>query len=77
MPCRVGITTDPEERKAYWRNRVVGFSNWRILKTFRSRRRAQQYERRYAEKHGCKAYAGGRETPGRWHVYRFNYTRER
>ena len=28
MPCRVGITTDPATRKAYWEGQVVGFRNW-------------------------------------------------
>ena len=77
MPCRVGITTDLGERRTYWENRVVGLTNWRILKSFRSREAAQQYENEYAARYGCHAYHGGADAPGMWHVYRFDYIRER
>jgi len=77
MPCRVGITTDLDARRAYWQNQVVGFVNWRILSRFRSKEEAQEYETRYARRHGCRAFAGGPDTPGIWHVYRFDYTRTR
>ena len=48
MPCRVGMTTDPETRRAYWGSHVVGFKNWRILKTFSRKAEAQEYETQYA-----------------------------
>lgn len=76
MPCRVGITTNPDERKRYWQNRVVGFSNWRILGTYQSKQQAQEHENRYAHATGCIAHAGGPDVPGKWHVYTFRYTRE-
>ena len=57
MPRRVGITTDPDTRRAYWQNQVVGFTNWRILSRFRSRTEAQAYETRYARRYGCQASA--------------------
>lgn len=37
MPCRVGITTRPEERRAEWERLVIGMSNWRILGQYQSR----------------------------------------
>jgi len=77
MPCRVGITTDPDTRRAYWQNQVVGFRNWQILNRFRSKAEAQGYETRYARRHGCQAYAGGPDAPGTWYAYRFDYTRRR
>jgi hypothetical protein len=77
MPCRVGITTDPDARRAYWQNQVVGFTNWRILKSSRSKTEAQDYETQYAERYGCQAKAGGPDAPGTWYVYRFDYTRTR
>jgi hypothetical protein len=77
MPCRVGMTTDPEGRRAYWQNRVVGFKNWKILAKFRSRDEAQGYETRYARRYGCQAAPGGADAPGTWYVYRFDYTRTR
>jgi hypothetical protein len=77
MPCRVGITTDPNTRREQWRDQVVGFKNWRILSRFRNRAEAQKYEDRYARTYGCHAHPGGADAPGIWHVYRFDYTRER
>ncbi len=77
MPCRVGITTRPEERRAEWENKVVGLSNWRILNSYPTKQQAQQHEDRYAVQTGCKASHGGPDAPGLWHVYRFDYLRER
>lgn len=79
MPCRVGMTTDPEERKAYWKSKVEGFKNWQILKTFtnKEKEQAQKYETDYATKHGCEAAPGGPDAPGAWYVYRFDYTKTR
>lgn len=75
MPCRVGITTDRESRKAYWENKVVGLKNWRILKKFGSKANAQEYETKYASQSGCQASPGGADAGGAWYVYRFDYTR--
>jgi hypothetical protein len=66
MPCRVGMTTDPTSRRTYWESRVVGLANWRILKDFRSKARAQEYETEYASRYGCRAQAGGPDAPGTW-----------
>lgn len=77
MPCRVGITTDPEERRAYWQNQVVGFKNWQILAETKTKERAQELETRYARRHNCQAHPGGPNLPGLWYVYYFEYTRER
>jgi hypothetical protein len=77
MPCRVGITTDPKGRRADWESQVVGLRNWRILKSFASEAKAQEYETRYAARYDCQAYRGGRSASGIWYVYRFDYTRDR
>jgi hypothetical protein len=77
MPCRVGITTDPNTRKTYWESHVIGFKNWRIVTKFKSKEKAQAYEKWYASRYNCRAHAGGPDTPGTWHVYRFDYIRER
>ena len=77
MPCRVGITTDPDRRRAEWENEVVGLKNWRILQQFESRKEAQDYETSYAKRYNCHAHGGGRAAPGPWYVYRFDYTRMR
>ena len=77
MPCRVGITTDPNARRAYWQTQIIGLTNWRILGSYRSRLQAQQYETQYAARYGCQAAPGGAGARGPWYVYRFNYTRTR
>ena len=77
MPCRVGITTDPDTRKKYWENQVVGFSRWRILKSFSTKDAAQKFENEYSKKHGCKAHAGGPDTKGTWYAYRFDFSRSK
>jgi hypothetical protein len=77
MPCRVGITTDPKGRRAYWESQVVELKNWRILKSFASKAKAQEYETQYAARYDCQAYPGGPDAPGTWYVYRFDYTRTR
>jgi len=77
MPCRVGITTDPDRRKSEWESQVVGFRNWRLLKKFGSRKQAQEYEDLYASRYNCLASHGGMKTRGPWYVYRFDYTRVR
>lgn len=73
MPCRVGITTDPERRKKEWESQVVGLKNWRILGTHSTRKAAQDHEDRYARQHNCEAHHGGADASGPWHVYRFDY----
>lgn len=77
MPCRVGITTNPEERKAYWNRNVHGLSNWRIIGTHKTKKAAQAQESNYAIKHGCHAHPGGEDVPGPWYVYKFDYTRKK
>ena len=77
MPCRVGITTNPKERKAAWESQVVGLSNWRILANYPSREEAQTHEDSYAQRNGCQAAHGGAPAKGPWYVYRFDYIRTR
>lgn len=77
MPCRVGITTDPDRRRAEWEAEVVGLSGWRRLGTYPTKAQAQAHEDDYARKTGCLAHAGGPAAAGPWHVYRFDYIRTR
>lgn len=87
MPCRVGITTDPESRQAYWQNQTTGFTNWQILEIFRSKAAAKEYETAYALRHGCKVAPGDFDLLGRekesaiehdwWYIYHFDYETEK
>lgn len=77
MPCRIGIATDHRERHAYWRTHVYGLRNWRVVATCRTRREAREYVDRYARNFGCRICTPAAGGGGPWHVYRFDYTRER
>ena len=86
MPCRIGITTNPEARRVYWQSQVVGLLNWQVLNTFRSKAAAKEYETGYALRNGCEAAPDDSQAPrtGReyetqydwWYVYHFDYTTE-
>ena len=51
MPCRVGVTTDPIARKAYWEKQVIGLSNWRILATYKKKSEAVEHVERNVAKY--------------------------
>ena len=74
MPCRVGITTRPEERKAEWERKVAGMRNWQIIGQYASKGEAQAHEDRKARAHGCQSSHGG-DGSGTWYVYHFEYAR--
>ena len=73
MACRIGITTDPESRKADWERKYPNLRNWRILETHQTKSQAQQAEDRLASQYGCEAHHGGGSDPGPWSVYKFDY----
>jgi hypothetical protein len=87
MPCKIGITTDPEGMRDYWQNRVAGFTNWEILNMFRSEAAAKEYETGYALRNGCEATLGAADGPRTareartqydwWYVYHFDYAAEK
>ena len=82
MPCRVGTTTDPEERKEYWESQVEGFkdSTWDEYGPYSSREDAQSKENELIQAYGCEGHHGG-DNPDdenkNWYAYRFDYTREK
>jgi hypothetical protein len=86
MPCKVGITTDPEARRTYWKDQTIGFTNWQILDTFRSKAAAKEYETAYALRHGCEVALGDSDAFGKakesateyewWYIYHFDYATE-
>ena len=74
MACRIGITTDQQERRQYWRSRHPSLRNWRILETLFSKTSAQQAETRLSQQHGCVASPGGAGPEyATWYVYYFEY----
>ncbi len=79
MACRIGITTNLEERKQYWQNKCDGFANWQVLAGPLSKEEAQEKETELAQKYGCEAYPGGDDPDidEGWYVYYFTFTKER
>lgn len=74
MPCRVGITTNPEERKQHWQNQHPTLRNWQILATYPTKSQAQQRETQEAASRGCQASPGGAGPEvATWSVYYFDY----
>lgn len=74
MTCRVGMTTNPGERKRYWEKKHSNLRNWKILGHYKSKSKAQEAERIFAQKYGCVSYSGGRGNEhDDWVVYKFNY----
>ena len=53
MACRVGITTDPEERKRRWQRQHPNLYNWEILGTHSTKAAAQAHENRAARASRC------------------------
>jgi len=86
MPCRIGITTNPEVKQAYWQNQATGFMNWQILNIFRSKAAAKEYETAYAFRHKCEVTPSASEALSItkelmteykwWYVYHFDYETE-
>lgn len=74
MPCRIGITTNPGERKRHWEGQHPTLRNWEILGRHSTKSEAQAAETRLARQYGCQASPGG-DGPEHadWVVYKFDY----
>lgn len=74
MACRIGITTNPGERRQYWEGRHPNLRNWQILGRYNTRRDAQRAESRLALRYNCHAHQGGAgDEYAEWCVYKFDY----
>jgi len=74
MGCRIGITTNPEQRKKDWQEdyKYRKFRSWKIIQTFRSKTAAQKWENEEKESSGCVAHAGGSGSEiATWSGYKF------
>ena len=68
---RVGITTDIDERKAYWSREYPNLRNWQIVEIGLTYDQAQKIENDYI-KRGYKGHAGGERKAGsQYKVYTF------
>lgn len=79
MGCRIGITTNLEERKQFWQSKYDGFDNWEVLVGPLSKEEAQKKETELAQARSCEAHAGGddSDTNEGWYVYYFTFTKEK
>jgi len=77
MGCRVGMTTNIEDRKLLWQTMYSTLKNWEILGGPMSKEDAQVMETREALERGCDAHQGGRDPDDplvtQWYVYYFEY----
>lgn len=74
MACRVGITTNPERRKAEWEREYPNLTNWQILEIHATKSDAQAAENRLAKQLNCVAHPGGHGSDDdTWYVYYFEY----
>ena len=74
MPCRVGITTDPDRRKREWKFRHPTLKNWEIVSWHKTKSAAQQEEDALADFLDCVASPGGAgQEHADWCVYVFDY----
>lgn len=76
MGCRVGITTNVEERKADWEGEYPNMTNWKVVANGLSRDKAQEMENTLSLAHSCDASPGGNEPEdpnATWSVYRFEF----
>ena len=74
MSCRIGMTTDVENRKKYWKSRHSNLRDWQILGTYQTKTEAQNAESRLAKSYGCVSHPGGDGSEyDTWYVYKFSY----
>lgn len=69
MACRVGMSTDPDERIRYWKEKE-GHTYSTILASGLTYSEAQALETKEARERNCRSSPGGQYVPGRvWSVY--------
>ena len=74
MACRVGMTTNPGERKRHWEGEYPTLRNWTILGRYKTKSEAQRAETTLAQQHGCVSAPGGSgDENDNWVVYKFDY----
>jgi len=77
MACRIGMTTNPNQRKAYWESQYPTLKDWQILAgPIVSKTEAQKKETELANQYGCESHPGGDDPDSQgasWYIYAFNY----
>ena len=76
MACRVGITTDPDQRKTEWLREHPHLTNWRVMGPYSTREKAQHAESALAFQLNCDSSHGGNDpddSSASWWLYTFDY----
>jgi len=77
MACRIGITSNQEQRKKFWEGQYPNLGDWKILAgPLDTKGEAQILETKFAQDYGCVAHAGGDDPDSpfaKWWVYYFKY----
>ncbi|MCK5050219.1 MAG: hypothetical protein KAS53_00670 [Candidatus Cloacimonetes bacterium] len=77
MACRIGMTTNPEQRKAQWLTKYPSLVNWKILKgPIEDKATAQVEEAYISQLLDCESSPGGDDPDdpfAQWYIYRFEY----
>ena len=74
MPCQIGISMSPEQRKTQWEQERPTLRNWQILEVCDRKSEAQRRERELARQYGCHHHQGGSGPEyTTWYVYYFQY----
>ena len=74
MSCRIGMTTNVDDRKRYWESQHSNLYSWKILGIYQTKTAAQNAENKFANSHGCISHPGGDGNEyDTWYVYKFNY----
>ena len=72
MACRVGMSTNPDERIDYWKKQESCTSGY-VVQRGLTYDEAIELEKRLAAQNGCRQSPGGLRVPGRvWSVYRMD-----
>ena len=71
MACRIGMSSNPQERIDHWQRQCRGNFSSQILASGLTYEEAQAMEEREARRYGCTQAPGGERVPGRvYSVYR-------
>ena len=78
ISCRIGMTMDPNRRKKELERKCKkqgqNIISWNIIKTYKSKSSAQEFETKEAKKQNCEAHPGGRgPEKATWYIYKLEY----
>ena len=81
ISCRIGMTTNLNRRKKElerkYKKQGQHIISWNIIKTYKSKSAAQEFETKEAKKQNCEAHPGGKgHEKATWYVYKLEYSNQ-